>query len=297
MNHTLLLVLAATVAAGCTATPPTKDTRSAADAAAAFEKLKAMKGQWDADFDLDGTTDAKVTYDLIASDSCVVERLFEGTPHSMVTVFHMDGPRLLCTHYCAAGNQPRMEATEILPSTVSFKMIDVTNLASPGASRMDGVRFEFIDADHVTTEWSSRENGVEGEHADFGMTRAKEKSMDSTPEGSDFVILMYEDDNAWASMPKTQQDELMGRYMAWVGDLRTRGIFKSGAPCGAKQVLLSGDAASGTVAAIDHAPTKDVLTGFFVIRAMSLDDAVSIAKTCPSLTHGERIIVRPATHE
>ncbi len=30
-------------------------------------------------------------------------------PENMITMFHMDGDRLLMTHYCGAGNQPRMK--------------------------------------------------------------------------------------------------------------------------------------------------------------------------------------------
>ena len=112
---------------------------------------------------------------------------------------------------------------------------------------------------------------------------------------SDFVILMYEDDNSWEKLPKDQQDELMKQYMAWVSDLKARGIFKSGSPCGNKQVLLSGS--GGKIVTESITPKKDVLTGFFVVRAANLDEAVALAKTCPSLTHGERIIVRPGTHE
>lgn len=291
------MLLLAACASGLRANAPAQPTITPQQAAATFEQLKSLKGSWEADFDENGTPDSEVTYEVIAGDSCVVERLFDGTPHSMVTVFHLDGPRLLCTHYCAAGNQPRMEAISATPNSAAFKMIDVTNLADPNASHMDGVSFDFIDTDHVTTNWSSRDKGAPGEAARFRMTRAKkEPTMETPSHGSDFVILMYEDNNSWAAMPKERQEELMGKYMAWVTDLRTRGIFKSGAPCGSKQVLLAGDA-SGAVTATDHAPTKDVLTGFFVIRAPSLDEAVAIAKTCPSLTHGERVIVRPATHE
>ena len=33
-----------------------------------------------------------------------------GTPHEMITMFHMDQAELLATHYCSAHNQPRMRA-------------------------------------------------------------------------------------------------------------------------------------------------------------------------------------------
>ena len=279
-------------------TAPSATAPSAADTSAALERIKSLEGTWDADTDSNGEWDTQVIYRVVGGGSAVTEDLFPGTPHAMVTVYHLDGARLLGTHYCAAGNQPRMAANKIDGDEIAFELVDVTNLSGPDAHHMNTVAFEFTDADHVTTHWGSVAGGKPADHVDFKMTRVKEEPMATQPAESDFVILMYEDDNAWATMPKAEQDDLMGKYMAWVGDLRTKGIFKSGAPCGSKQVLLAADATkAGEVTATDHAPTKDVLTGFFVVRASSLDAAVAIAKTCPSLTHGERIIVRPASHE
>ena len=40
----------------------------------------------------------------------MVETVFPGSPHEMVTVYHADGPDLVLTHYCMEGNQPRMRA-------------------------------------------------------------------------------------------------------------------------------------------------------------------------------------------
>ncbi len=43
--------------------------------------------------------------------------------------------------------------------------------------------------------------------------------------------------------------------------------------------------------------TKEVLTGFFIIEARDLDAAVEIARGCPALTHGERVVVRSIGHD
>lgn len=273
------------------------DAPTAAQCQAAFERLKTLAGTWGTDYDGDGSPDSTVSYEVIASGSAVVETLLNDTPQEMVTVYHLDGPRLLGTHYCAARNQPRLAAAAVTPDGFQLDMIDVTDMPDPMAMHMHSVRFEFIDADHVTTHWISMEGGKEGEHADFAMIRKKEKAMEPTAPGAEFIILMYEDDNAWGKLAPERQAELMKLYQAWVGELRSTGVFVSGSPCGSKQVLLTGQPHGAAAKATDHTPTKDVLTGFFIVRAKDIDAAVAIAGKCPALGHGERVIVRPATHE
>ncbi len=146
--------------------------------ASPLEPFKAMKGIWTVDMDGDGRSDGTVEYRVIAAGSAVAETLFKDTEHEMITVFHMDGDRLLCTHYCAAGNQPRLVAKSPTATRAAFEMIDATNLPDKNAMHMNAVVFEFIDADHVTSNWSSSQGGKQGEHASFVMSRAK---SDTTP--------------------------------------------------------------------------------------------------------------------
>lgn len=55
------------------------------------------------------------------------------------TLFHRDGARILATHYCAQGNQPRLAwtppaAADAAP--IAFEFVDATNLPDPGASHL-----------------------------------------------------------------------------------------------------------------------------------------------------------------
>jgi hypothetical protein len=70
----------------------------------------------------------------------------------MLTV---DGDRLLLTHYCDAGNQPRMVGT-VSPDgkTITFKFIDATNLQPAQGGHMQSAVFTFIGADHHTETWT-----------------------------------------------------------------------------------------------------------------------------------------------
>ena len=78
-------------------------------------------------------------------------------------MFHLDGPnKLLMTHYCAAGNQPRMQAS-VSPDgrTVTFNFLDATNLATPDAGHMQRMVLTLLDENHHTEEWIFADHGNE----------------------------------------------------------------------------------------------------------------------------------------
>ncbi len=130
---------------------------SAIDAKAAFDHMRTLVGEWEA-----STEHGKihVTYELIANGSALVERqLVENV--SMETVYHLDGSRLMLTHYCMFGNQPRMQARKFDPATgeVAFEFLDITNLASPGSPHMHNVLMRIVDKDHLTSQWQLFEEG------------------------------------------------------------------------------------------------------------------------------------------
>src|SRR5215469_17347143 len=77
------------------------------NASAGFSRLKILVGEWQADSQ---TGKARVTYELVSGGSVLVgHEKVENMPE-MMTVYYLDGKRLLLTHYCMLGNQPRMQA-------------------------------------------------------------------------------------------------------------------------------------------------------------------------------------------
>lgn len=131
---------------------------SNSDAAAAFAKLKALAGEWEANTDMGKS---RLTYEVIAGGNSVVERESVEKEGEMLTVYHLDGNRLLLTHYCVAGNQPRMEAKGFDSQTgeLRFQFLDATNFANPSVGHMHNVTLHFVDNNHLSTEWQFFENG------------------------------------------------------------------------------------------------------------------------------------------
>jgi len=145
---------------------------AAIDAKAAFDRLRSLAGEWQAQTD---RGKLNVTYEVIAGGSALVERqLPEGMP-AMQTVYHLDGSRLLLTHYCMLGNQPRMEARADDPASgeLKFEFRDVTNLATPGALHMHNGAFRFVDSEHSVGEWQFFENGQLRKAESFQFKRVK----------------------------------------------------------------------------------------------------------------------------
>src|SRR5262249_6714086 len=98
---------------------------------------------------------------LIAGGTALVEREQGENMPAMETVYHLDGGRLVLTHYCMMGNQPRMRAVAYDAATgeVKFDFVDATNLASPAAGHMHNATLRMVDANHLTSAWEFFENG------------------------------------------------------------------------------------------------------------------------------------------
>jgi hypothetical protein len=145
------LLLAATTMQAADAKTGTIDTK------AAFARLKTLAGQWEAQTDMGK---ARVSYEIIAGGTALVEHESMGDMPAMITVYHLDGDRLLLTHYCMAGNQPRMQAESFDPVTgeVRFKFLDATNLAA-GGGHMHNATIRTADPDHLAAAWDFYEGG------------------------------------------------------------------------------------------------------------------------------------------
>ena len=137
---------------------------------AGFEKMKTLVGDWK------GKTaegaDITITYRLVAAGSAVEEHLSFA---DMITMYHVDGANLMLTHYCAAGNQPRMRAGEFKDGDRILKFVfrDATNLPDKKAMYMHDATFTFVDADHLTAEWTHFIGGKAAGKVVMAMERVK----------------------------------------------------------------------------------------------------------------------------
>jgi hypothetical protein len=119
-----------------------------------FEQLKTLEGSWEGKNSQGHSL--TVTFQNVSGGSAVMSEIHGHGPENMVSMFHLDGPnRLMLTHYCGAGNQPRFTAS-VSPDgkTITFDYLDATNLATPDAGHMQRVVLTVIDANHHTEDWT-----------------------------------------------------------------------------------------------------------------------------------------------
>ncbi|MFN0245200.1 MAG: hypothetical protein ACKVWV_20130 [Planctomycetota bacterium] len=130
--------------------------------ARAFERLRALAGKWEGK-STKGWTE-EVSFETIAGGSCVVESSFDAHPNEkMLTIFYMDGPQLMLTHYCVAKNQPRLRATEFGDdaTSITFTFQDATNLPSRDRGHMDKCHIRFLGPDRLSVRWTWFQDGQE----------------------------------------------------------------------------------------------------------------------------------------
>jgi hypothetical protein len=141
-----LVILAATLAFAASA------------ANRSFEQLKSLEGTWEGKTP-DGQK-AQVIYRVTSNGSALMSEI-KGK-EDMISMFNLDGDRVLLTHYCAVGNQPRMVASASPDGkTFTFDFLDATNLATPDAGHMTRMVLSMPDANHHTEEWIFTDHGKE----------------------------------------------------------------------------------------------------------------------------------------
>ena len=143
---------------------------------AGLDKLKELAGDW-VMVKSDGKTgeEVAVNYRITAAGSAVLETLFPGSDHEMLTVYHQDGKDLVLTHYCAQGNQPHMRAEprEGGPKKIVFKFVRATNMKNEGDAHMHDGSVTFLDRDHIKCEWTMYRNGKLARATIFDLVRKK----------------------------------------------------------------------------------------------------------------------------
>jgi len=158
------------------------------DAQKSFDQLKALAGSWHATVTMDppmkemgdGKT-VDVSLRVTSRGNALVHEMGETGKDDPtkydhpVTMFYLDNDRLLLTHYCDAGNRPRM-AARVSPDgkTVEFDFLDVAGNTQYG--NMYHALFTFIDANHHTEDWTFKVKGDKLMHAHMDLQRVKQQT-------------------------------------------------------------------------------------------------------------------------
>jgi hypothetical protein len=137
------------------------------DAKTAFDQIKTLAGSWKCEVsgkhkeekEHPGAT--SVTYKLTGAGSALVETQFPGSDHEMTSVYHLDGDDLRMTHYCAAGNQPRvkLDRAKSTPKHLIFVFDGGTNLDASKDMHIHGLEITFHEDGKITSAWEGYQGG------------------------------------------------------------------------------------------------------------------------------------------
>ena len=138
------------------------------EAQLSFDRLKNLAGDWEGKVTMTppmpgsngGIADIDVSLRVTSRGNALVHEMHEtGKPDDPakydhpVTMLYLDNDRLLLTHYCDAGNRPRMVARNSGDGkTVEFDFVDVSGSTKPG--NMYHAVFTSIDSTHHIEEWT-----------------------------------------------------------------------------------------------------------------------------------------------
>ena len=167
----ILIILVATAAVALPQQMPMPKTSGPqSDAQKAFEKLKTLAGSWEGSI---MGMPVQITIRVTSSGNAI---LHEGTSSGMkdnpITMLYVESDRLLLTHYCDAGNRPRMTGKVSADGkTVEFDFLDVAGGTQYG--HMHHAVFTVIDANHHTEDWTYMTPGDKPVRAHLDLQRTK----------------------------------------------------------------------------------------------------------------------------
>jgi hypothetical protein len=156
------------------------------EAQKSFSQLKNLAGTWQGPVTIDppqpemeSGTPTQVSLRVTSRGNALVHEMKDPAKPDdpmrydhPVTMFYLDNDRLLLTHYCDAGNRPRMSArTSRDGKTVEFDFLDVAGSTQYG--NMQHAVFTTIDANHHIEDWTYMMPGNKPVHAHMDLKRAQ----------------------------------------------------------------------------------------------------------------------------
>ena len=96
----------------------------------------------------------------------------------------------------------------------------------------------------------------------------------------DFMFIFRGATEVFEYSPEEMQQH-MQKWFGWVNQLKAKNIYVSGEP-----LTPAGKTITGAKALVTDGPfaeSKELVGGFFIIKAKSIEEATELAKDCPDL--------------
>jgi hypothetical protein len=86
--------------------------------------------------------------------------------------------------------------------------------------------------------------------------------------------------------PQSEGEKYIQAFRSWTGELAQKGILKGGLPLARSGKIVSQNSVES------FQLSQDSVSGYAEVEAASLDEAIEIAKGCPSIHYGGKVEVR-----
>ncbi len=117
----------------------------------------------------------------------------------------------------------------------------------------------------------------------------------NTPKQNEYLLLFR--GAQWdKGLSPDQLQKVIDRFMGWFDRLKEEGKLKAGQPLERTGRIVSGKGGQ-TVADGPFAESKEAIGGYFLLQVDDLDEAVEIARACPTLEYGGAVEVRPVAEQ
>ena len=134
------------------------------DAQKSFDQMKTLAGSWEGPVttvppepDIEGKVMQISMRVTSMGHTLMHEATGSGRPDDPITMFVVDGDRLLLTHYCDADNRPRMVG-KMSPDgkTVEFEFLDISGNLAVWAHAACGVHLRRCEPSHRGLDFCGR---------------------------------------------------------------------------------------------------------------------------------------------
>lgn len=143
-----------------------------------FAQIKSLAGTWEGTLTTFPASPyqgkhLQVQLRVTSSGNAVLHEMrVPGEPDDPITMLYVNGSKIFLTHYCDAGNRPRMVAQASADGkTITFKLVDVSGSKLHGY--MEHAVFTTIDATHHTEDWTYLMPGNHPTRAHFDLHRVQ----------------------------------------------------------------------------------------------------------------------------
>jgi hypothetical protein len=109
-----------------------------------------------------------------------------------------------------------------------------------------------------------------------------------------YMLLIYEEPDAWAGASEAEVNQMMGDYFAFTQEIVDSGEMISGDPLQGVETATTVTVRGGDTIVTDgpFAETKEVLGGYYLVKVDSLQRAQQLAAKIPAAKTG-KVEVRP----